>query len=66
MKYYTINRTMGDWNVWLTIGGGWSNEFPDARQWRTRGEAELYLDQASENNPAKYEGASVEEDSDED
>ena len=61
MLTYTINNTRGDWNVWLTVGGGWSNEWPDARQWRTRGEAQLYLDQAREHNPAKYEGASVDE-----
>jgi hypothetical protein len=61
MNVYTINNTRSNHRVWLTIGGGWSDEWPDARQWRTRGEAQLYLDQARENNPAKYDGASVDE-----
>ena len=66
MRIYVINDTSGDWNVWLTWGGGWSNEWPDARQWRTRKEAQLYLDQAREHNPDRYAGASVYEDETED
>ncbi len=61
MKVYTINIVRGDWIVWLTPGCDWSDEWPVARQWRLRGEAELYLKQARQNNPAKYRDASVDE-----
>lgn len=43
MTYYTLNRTIGDWNTWY-IGGiknpKWSNEFPDAYQFKTQRDAE--------------------------